>query len=317
VGPMARYRIVVTDQVFPSVELERGLLAAADADLNVASGDREAVLAQAADADALLNTYFPIDAEAMSRLERCRIIARYGIGVDNIDLDAARERGIAVTNVPDYCVEEVAAHAVAMALALLRRLPDGEAVLRSGGWGIDQLRPIKRLSETTIGVVGLGRIGRRVAELMGPFGAQLVGHDPFVTELPGVKVVDLDELLATSDAVTLHCPLLPQTRGLINADRLAAMASDAILINTSRGPLVVLDDLLDALRERRIRAAALDVFESEPVDAAKLDGVPGLLATPHMAFYSEAALAESQTKATNQIIKVLNDQAPDYQVNAA
>jgi D-3-phosphoglycerate dehydrogenase len=317
VGPMARYRIVVTDQVFPSVELERGLLAAADADLNVASGDREAVLAQAADADALLNTYFPIDAEAMSRLERCRIIARYGIGVDNIDLDAARERGIAVTNVPDYCVEEVAAHAVAMALALLRRLPDGEAVLRSGGWGIDQLRPIKRLSETTIGVVGLGRIGRRVAELMGPFGAQLVGHDPFVTELPGVKVVDLDELLTTSDAVTLHCPLLPQTRGLINADRLAAMASDAILINTSRGPLVVLDDLLDALRERRIRAAALDVFESEPVDAAKLDGVPGLLATPHMAFYSEAALAESQTKATNQIIKVLNDQAPDYQVNAA
>ncbi|HYJ70049.1 MAG TPA: C-terminal binding protein [Nocardioidaceae bacterium] len=314
---MARYRIVVTDQVFPSVDLERGLLAAADADLEVASGDRETVLARAADADALLNTYFPIDAEAMSRLERCRIIARYGIGVDNIDLDAARERGIAVTNVPDYCVEEVAAHAVAMTLALLRRLPDGEAVLRGGGWGIDKLRPIKRLSDTTIGVVGLGRIGRRVAELMGPFGAQLVGHDPFVTELAGVKVVDLDELLSTSDAVTLHCPLLPQTRGLINADRLAAMASDAVLVNTSRGPLVVLDDLLDALRDRSIRAAALDVFETEPVDAAKLDGVSGLLATPHMAFYSDAALAESQTKAANQIIKVLGGQTPDYQVNAS
>jgi D-3-phosphoglycerate dehydrogenase / 2-oxoglutarate reductase len=314
---MAQYRIVVTDQVFPSVDLERGLLADADADLDVASGDREAVLARATDADALLNTYFPIDAEAMGRLEKCRIIARYGIGVDNIDLDAARKRGIAVTNVPDYCVEEVAAHAVAMTLSLLRRLPDGEAVLRGGGWGIDKLRPIKRLSETTIGIVGLGRIGRRVAELMGAFGVQLVGHDPFVTELSGVKLVALDELLATSDAVTLHCPLLPQTRGLINTDRLAAMASDAVLINTSRGPLVVLDDLLAALRERRIRAAALDVFESEPVDAADLDGVPGLLATPHMAFYSDAALAESQTKAATQIIKVLAGEAPDYQVNAS
>jgi D-3-phosphoglycerate dehydrogenase / 2-oxoglutarate reductase len=314
---MARYRVVVTDQVFPSVEIERELLATAGADLEVATGDREEVLARAAAADALLNTYFPVDADAMKRLERCRIIARYGIGVDNIDLDAARERDIVVTNVPDYCVEEVAAHAVAMMLSLLRRLPDGEAVLRSGGWGIARLRPIKRLSDATIGIVGLGRIGRRVADLMRPFGVTLLGHDPYVTELEGVRVVELDELLAASDVVTLHCPLLPQTKGLVNAERLAMMPAHSALVNTSRGPLVVLDDLIAALRDKRIRAAALDVFESEPVDPARLEGVPGLLATPHMAFYSDAAVAESQNKAATQVIKVLRGERPDYQVNAS
>jgi D-3-phosphoglycerate dehydrogenase / 2-oxoglutarate reductase len=314
---MARYRVVVTDQVFPSVDLERELLGAADAELEVASGDRDEVLARAADADALLNTYFPIDAEAMSRLTKCRIIARYGIGVDNIDLDAARDRDIVVTNVPDYCVEEVAAHAVAMTLSLLRRLPDGAAVLKAGGWGVDQLRPLKRLSDSVVGVVGLGRIGRRVAEVMGAFDVTVLGYDPFVTELPGVRVTGLDELLTNSDAVTLHCPLLPQTKGLINADRLSQMPEHAVMVNTSRGPLVVLDDLLDALRKGDIRAAALDVFETEPVDAARLEDVPGLLATPHMAFYSDAALTESQTKATRQVIKVLEGERPDYQVNAS
>ncbi|MPZ59810.1 MAG: C-terminal binding protein [Propionibacteriales bacterium] len=314
---VARYRIVVTDQVFPSVETERRLLAEIDAELEVASGDRDEVLAKAEDADALLNTYFPVDADAMSRLHKCRIIARYGIGVDNIDLDAARGRDIVVTNVPDYCVEEVAAHAVAMTLSLLRRIPEGQAVLDRGGWGIADLRPIKRLSETVVGVVGLGRIGRDVAKLLGGFGARVVGHDPFVTELPGVEKVDeIDELLGMSDAVTLHCPLLPETRGLMNAERLARMPSHAVLVNTSRGPLVVLDDLLDALRQGVIRGAALDVFDLEPVDATRLKDVPGLLATPHMAFYSEAALNESQNKATQQIIKVLHGQPADYQVNA-
>jgi D-3-phosphoglycerate dehydrogenase / 2-oxoglutarate reductase len=313
---VARYRVVVTDQVFPSVELERRLLADIDAELEVASGDRDEVLARAEGADALLNTYFPVDADAVERLPKCRIIARYGIGVDNIDLDAARQRGVVVTNVPDYCVEEVAAHAVAMTLSLLRRIPEGQAVVSDGGWGIDRLRPIKRLSETTVGVVGLGRIGRRVAELFRAFGAEVVGHDPFVTKLPGVTLRELDDLLETSDAVLLHCPLMPETRGLINAERLARMPAHAVLVNTSRGPLVVLDDLLDALRKQTIRAAGLDVFEEEPVTAARLSDVPGLLATPHMAFYSDAALAESQTKAATQIIKVLTGERPDYQVNA-
>lgn len=311
----ARFRVVVTDQVFPSVEIERQLLAVIDADLEVAAGDRDAVLESAAGADALLNTYFSFDAEALDRLKRCRIIARYGIGVDNIDLEAARELGIVVTNVPDYCVEEVSAHAVAMVLALLRRLPEGQLVLARGGWGVDDLRPIRRLSETTVGVVGLGRIGREVARLLGAFGAKLVGHDPFVAEVPGVELISLDDLLRVSDAVTLHSPLLPETRGMIASDQLALMKPEAVLINTSRGPLVVLDDLVEALRSGTIRGAGLDVFEHEPPDPARLDGVPGLLATPHSAFYSEDALTESQTKAATQVVKVLTGQEPDYQVN--
>jgi D-3-phosphoglycerate dehydrogenase / 2-oxoglutarate reductase len=310
------FKVVVTDQVFPDVEIERAALADIGATLTVASGSRDEVLAAAADADALLNTYFSFDAASLDHLAACRIIARYGIGVDNIDLDAAREQGIVVTNVPDYCVEEVAAHSVAMLLALLRRLPEGHDVLLRGGWGVDELRPIKRLSDVTIGLVGLGRIGRRTASMLSGLGVQLIGSDPYVDELEGVEVVGFDELLARSDAVSLHSPLTPETRGMIGAEQLAAMRPDAVLVNASRGPLVVLADLIAALRDGTIRAAGLDVFEVEPPDPTALAGVPGLLATPHSAFYSEAALRESQTKAVRQVIKVLQGEAPDYAVNA-
>ena len=309
-------RVVVTDQVFPDVEIERKALEAIGGELEVASGTRDEVLETAKDADALLNTYFAMDADALSRLEKCRIIARYGIGVDNIDLDAARERGIVVTNVPDYCVEEVAAHTVSLMLALLRRLPQGQEVLLAGGWGVDQLRPMKRLSETTVGIVGLGRIGRTVASMLSGFGVRLIGSDPYVDQVPGIEVLPLEDVLTTADAVTLHSPLTPETRGMIAAEQLEAMKDEAILVNTSRGPLVVLDDLLDALRAGKLRGAGLDVYEVEPPDPAQLKGVPNLLATPHSAFYSESALAESQTKAVGQILKVLAGESADYQVNA-
>lgn len=310
------FSVVVTDQVFPNVDLEREKLEAIGASLTVASGTRDEVLAAAADADALLNTYFSFDDEALSRLNRCRIIARYGIGVDNIDLEAAKERGIIVTNVPDYCVDEVAAHTTAMILSLLRRLPEGQEVLLAGGWGVNELRPMKRLSDVTIGLVGLGRIGRATATMLSGTGVRIIGSDPYVTEAEGIEVVDFDTVLTTSDVVSLHSPLTPETRGMIGAAELARMQPDAVLVNASRGPLVVLADLIDALRKRTIRAAGLDVFEVEPPDPEQLRGVPGLLATPHSAFYSEAALAESQTKAVTQIINVLTGEPPVYQVNA-
>lgn len=310
------FKVVVTDQVFPDVETERAALVDIGATLTVASGSRDEVLEAAADADALLNTYFSFDADALGRLEKCRIIARYGIGVDNIDLEAARERGIVVTNVPDYCVEEVATHSVAMLLALLRRLPEGHEVLLRGGWGVDELRPIKRLSEVTVGVVALGRIGRQVVAMLRGMGVTLLGHDPYVDQLDGVEMVGLDELLQRSDAVSLHSPLTPETSGMIAARQLEMMPDHAVLVNASRGPLIVLDDLIAALRSGTIRAAGLDVFEVEPPDPKQLQGVPGLLTTPHSAFYSEAALKESQTKAVRQITNVLSGGAPDYQLNA-
>ncbi len=308
------YRVVVTDQVFPDVDTERALLSEIGASLEVAAGDRDAVLAVARDADALLNTYLPLDADFVAALERCKVIARYGIGVDNVALDAARDRGIVVTNVPDYCVEEVAAHTLALLLSLLRKLPESQASLAAGGWGVDAIRPVRRLSETTVGLVGIGRIGGLVARWLQALGVRVVAHDPFVARHDTIALLGLDELLATADAVCLHCPLTPENRGLIGAAQLAAMKSDAVLVNTSRGPLVVLADLLDALRAGTIRGAALDVYEVEPPDASQLVGVPGLIATPHTAFYSESALAESQRKAATQVRKVLTGEPPDYQV---
>lgn len=314
---MGAFQVVVTDQVFPDVETERDLLAGIGASLTVAEGGREQVLDLAREADALLNTYMPMDADAIGRLERCRIIARYGIGVDNVDLQAARRTGIVVTNVPDYCVEEVATHTLALLLALVRRVPEGDALVRGGGWGVAGLRPIARLSELTVGLVGYGRIARRLASVLRAMGAGLLVHDPYVDRAEhGARLVGLDELLAASDVVSLHCPLTPATRGLIDAAALGRMKRDAILINTCRGPIVVLDDLLEALRRGGIRAAALDVFDPEPPDAGRLAGVPNLLLSPHAAFYSEAAVKESQRKAATQVIKVLTGEAPDYPVTA-
>ena len=313
---MVRFRVVVSDQVFPTVDLEREMLAEIDAELVVASGDVEAVLRTAADADAILNTYLPWSAESIGRLTKCKIIARYGIGIDNVDVEAASKHGIVVTNVPDYSVEEVAAHAAALMLTHLRKIHTADAVIRSGGWSIDNLRPLRRLSELTLGLVGFGRIARRLATIASALGMKVVVHDPYVS--PGEAVpplLPLDELLSAADVVSLHAPLLPQTRGMISKRELALMPSHALLINTSRGPLVVLEDLIAALREGTIGAAGLDVFDVEPLDVTRIEGVPNLVVTPHMAYYSEEALRESQRKATTQVMKVLTGQQPDYRVS--
>lgn len=313
---MADYKVVVSDQVFPSVEIERALLAEIDADLVVAEGDVDAVLEVAADADGILNTYLPWDADAIGRLDRCKIIARYGIGFDNVDLDAARDAGIVVTNVPDYSVEEVATHALALILASLRKVVAANSAVRRGIWDVDNFRPIRRLSTLTVGLVGLGRIGRRIAAPLRELGARIVAHDPYLTPGEGLPpLLELDELLAESDVVSLHVPLTSDTRGLIDSEAIAKMKPGAVLINTSRGPLVELDPLVEALREGRLSGAGLDVFDVEPVDPSRIADVPNLVSTPHMAYYSEEALEESQTKAATQVVKVLTGAEPDYRVN--
>ena len=313
---MTVYKVVVSDQVFPSVEIESGLLAGIDAELIVASGGIDEVLEIAADADAILNTYLPWDANAIGRLEHCRIIARYGIGFDNVDLGAASEAGIVVTNVPDYSVEEVATHALALILATLRKVVRADESVRSGTWSMDNFRPIRRLSTLTVGLLGYGRIARRIAAPLEALGARIVAHDPYLEPGPDLPpLLGLDEVLAEADIVSLHLPLTDETRGFINAERIADMKSGAILVNTSRGPLVDLDSLADALVDGRLSGAGLDVFDIEPLDAARIEGIPNLIATPHMAYYSEEALAESQTKAATQVIKVLTGESPDYQVN--
>jgi D-3-phosphoglycerate dehydrogenase len=307
------FRVVVTDQVFPDLDVEREVLGAAGGVVEVAGDD---VLAAIRWADAVLNTYFPLDAASIATLQRCRIIARYGIGVDNVDLTAAKRAGIAVTNVPDYCVEEVAAHTTALLLALLRRLPQGDAAVRAGRWGVGEVGEIHRLSTLTVGLLGYGRIARRVAHIVAALGANVIAHDPYVSTEGSVpaRMVGLTELLGTSDVVCVHCPLTPQTRGLIDARALAAMKPGAFLVNTSRGLIVVLDDVLAALGSGHLGGAGLDVFDTEPPDAQRLTGVPNLVLTPHAAFYSEEAIAESQRKAAQQVVKAIRGEPLDYRV---
>ena len=313
---MTKYKVVVSDQVFPTVDIERALLADIDAELHVASGDVEEVLSVAGDADAILNTYLPWSAESIGRLAKCRIIARYGIGFDNVDLAAARDAGIVVTNVPDYSVEEVATHGLALILAALRKVVAADRSVRAGEWSVDHFRPIRRLSTLTIGLVGYGRIGRQIAAPLEALGATIVAHDPYLSPGPELPpLLSLDELLGTADVISLHLPLNDETRGIIGTGTLANVKEGAILVNTSRGPLIDLDALGEALRSGRLSAAALDVFDTEPIDPARIEDFPNLIATPHMAYYSEEALQESQRKAATQVIKVLTGDQPDYQVN--
>lgn len=314
---MTRFRVVVSDQVFPSVEVEREILAAVDAELVVADGTLDGLAALGKGAVGVLNTYLPIGPDILELLPRCRIIARYGIGVDNIDVAAAARAGITVTNVPDYGVEEVSAHTLAMILAVLRRLPAADRKIRDGSWGLDGLRPIRRISELVFGLVGFGRIGQRVAAAIRGLGGRVVVYDPYMTPgRGGPEFMTLDGLVRSSDVVSLHAPLTAETRGLFDAERLALMPAGSTLVNTSRGGLVVLDAVLDSLRSGHLAAAALDVFEQEPVDPSQLQGVPNLLVTPHMAYYSEQSIVEAQRKAANQIVKVLIGEQPDYPVYA-
>lgn len=310
------YKVVVSDQVFPSVDLERSLLAEIGADLVVAEGDMDQVLELAADADAILNTYLPWDTDSIDRLQRCRVIARYGIGIDNIDVEAAARAGIVVTNVPDYSVEEVAVHGLSLILATLRKLVEADRTVRSGVWSIDHFRPIHRLSTMTVGLVGFGRIARAVAAPLQALGAAIVAHDPYLRPAEGLPpLLDLPDLLAASNIVSLHLPLTYETRGIIGTEAIAGMKPGAILVNTSRGPLVDLAAVVAALTDGRLAGAGLDVFDREPLDIERIEGVPNLIVSPHMAYYSEEALEESQRKAATQVMKVLSGEPPDYQVN--
>ena len=310
------FKVVVTDQVFPSIDTETELLAAIGARIEVADGTPAGVARLGTDADALLNTYLPVDEELLGQLPACKIVARYGIGTDNVDLAAAARRGVVVTNVPDYSVEEVAVHALGLLLALARRLPEASALVAAGGWGLDGLRPIRRLSTQRAGLVGFGKIARRLAGYLTALGCEVVAHDPFLEPGPGLPpLLALPDLLGRCDAVSLHAPLTAQTRGLIGAAELAMMKPTAVLINTARGGLVDTGAVIEALRAGRIRAAALDVLGAEPPAAGQLPGdLRGLLVTPHMAYYSEESIAESQRKAATQIIKVLTGGQPDYPV---
>lgn len=264
---------------------------------------------------AMVAQWAPITAAVLELCPNLKIISRNGIGVDNIDLDYCREHGIAVFNSPSYCIPEVADHAVALALALLRKLVVTTDQVRAGEWGIGGLAPMHRLCALTYGVVGLGAIGRAVVRRARPFFKHVIGHDPYASEvtLDGmpVEVVGLDELLARADVVDLHVPGTDETRHMLDADAFALMKPTAYVINTSRGMTIDTDALVEALRAGEIAGAGLDVHEQEPLPMDHpLRSFPQVIVTPHTAFYSAEAVEQLRQETVLNIVKFMAGEPP-------
>jgi len=317
---MAKPLIAVTDSVFPSLDPAMAALKRVDPEVRMAkSGGADDILAVARDADAVLVTYAKLPGDLLRELKRCKVIGRFGLGVDNIDIPAATACGITVTYVPDYCLHEVSDHAMALLLALARKIPFSDRLVQGGRWEMPAVVPIRRLVGRVLGLVGFGHIPRALAPKAKAFGLRVVTHDPFVAPdvltAAGVESVSFDALLAMSDYVSIHAPLLPATRGLFNAQAFAKMKKGALLVNTARGPLIDEPALIAALDAGQIGGAALDVVAAEPLAVdSKLKGRDNVILTPHTAFYSVEALEELQTKCASDVARVLSGEKPVYPV---
>jgi D-3-phosphoglycerate dehydrogenase len=310
--------VAVADSPFPSLAPAERVLDPLGARLLLSeSSGIEDILAVARDADALMVCYAKLPGDLIRQLARCRVIGRTGLGVDNIDLSAARERAIAVTYVPDYCMAEVSDHAMALLLALARKVPFANGLVQSGRWEMAAVAPIHRLKGQTLGLVGFGNIPRALVPKAKAFGLRVLASDPFVAPDVfasfGVERVSFDELLGSSDFVSVHAPLTPSTRGLFNTGAFNRMKIGAQLINTARGPVVDEKALIEALDSGRLGGVALDVLEIEPPPKdSPLTGRANVIVTPHTAFYSVEALEELQTKCATDIARVLSGQPPVY-----
>jgi len=318
----AKAKVVLTDYVWESLDVEKKILAGLGELVPMQTKKPEEFLSQAADCDALLNTYAgPITADAMAKMPKCRIIARYGIGVDTIDLAAATQAGIIVTNNPTYCIEEVAEHTMALLLACARKVAFYDRMVRCGAWAVPPGKPMFRLVGSTLGLVGFGNIARQVAVRAAAFGLKVLYADPFVKDgqfaEPGKKV-ELNDLLKESDFISVHPPLMPQTRKMINDEAFSQMKPTAFIINCSRGPIIDTDALVRALDAKKIAGCGLDTTDPEPLpDPHPLRGRDNVIINPHVAWYSEKAMVGLQAGAPNEVRRVLSGEWPINVVNKA
>lgn len=301
-------RIVITDCDHDTIEPEQRAAADAGVELSLAScTDEAAVIKAAAEADGLIVQYAPITAAVLDALPKLRVVSRYGVGVDTIDVDAAHARGVLISNVPDYGTEDVSDHAIALALALLRGIPQLDRRIRQGAYDIAAVKPLHRLRGRTFGVVGLGRIGVATASKARALGFEVIAHDPMVDTVPeqlrGVELLALDDLLRRADVLSLHVPLTAATHHLINADRLSLMHSESVVVNTCRGGVIDTEALADAVTHGQILGAALDVVENEPLEPAhRLYQLPNVVLTPHVGWYSEESFTELKLRAAENAI---------------
>src|SRR5713101_7507442 len=302
---MAGRVVAVTDSVFPNLEPAKAVLSKIGGELRLApEPTAEGILSVARDADAVLTTYAKVTGEMIPQMTKCRVISRLGI---------------VVTKVPDYCLDEVSDHAMALLLALIRKIPSANTRTQSGKWEMKAVVPIHRLRGTVLGLVAFGQIPQLVAPKAQAFGMQVITYDPYVSDevlkRANVRRVELEELIRTSDYISLHCPLTPETKHLFSTDAFQKMKRSAYLVNTARGPVIDEAALAQALDQKLIAGAALDVMEKEPPGTSPLFGRDDIILTPHTSFYSEESLVDLQTKAAEEVVRVLTGQAPKNPVN--
>ena len=306
-------KVAVTDYTFDSLDIEKGVLEPLGCEVvgQHSGKDQAQLIALVKDADYVIVQFAPVNATVIGSMEQCRVIVRYGIGVDNVDLKAAAAKGIPVCNVPDYCVDEVADHALALILDLTRRITANAVKVRSGSWGLAvPLTAMRTLKDMIVGVVAFGRIGREVASRLKAFKCQVLVFDPAVDaatiRAAGFTPAALDELLQRSDLVTLHCPSNEHTRRMINARSLAQMKPGALLVNTSRGTLVKTDDLIAALQSGQLSGAAMDVTDPEPIDPGNpLVTMENAIINSHIASASPQAVRKLRNDAAGLVALAL------------
>jgi len=317
----SRWTVLVTDYDYPDLEIERKTLTAWRVRLASAQCTTpEQVIDHAGDVNALMTQFAPITKEVLDNLPHCTVVGRYGIGVDNIDVDTATARGIAVVNVPSYCEEEVAEHTIALLFGWARRVCYYTHEIQNNRWDWKTGRPIHKVQDSVLGIIGFGKIGRAVARKANALGMEVIAHDPYLPEQEfsqrDVKSVPLDDLLRASDFVSLHVPLTLGTRHFINDSALALMKHTACLINTSRGPVVDMKALADALRKKRIAGACLDVTEPEPLGRqSPLLQMKNALLTPHVAWYSDRSQVLLRSRLSEDVGRALHGIRPYGLVN--
>ena len=329
-----KYKIVFTDYYFQDINKEieilnrLGNVEIIDCNdfISKQIGNEEQILnylkkIKATDADALLVNHAIIGEKIISQLRNCKIIARYGVGVDNINVEAAKKRGIVISNVPDYCMEEVSDNAVAFILGCRRKIVQLNHIVKSNSqWSYEKIKPIRRLSKLTIGLLSFGNIGRRVAEKLRGFDSNIITYDPYFgnkEKYNWVKFVTLDELLNDSDVISIHTPLNKETYHLINKDSIKKMKDGVFIINTSRGGLIDETALFDGLKSAKIAGAGLDVLEyDDEIDYPKspLTKLDNVIITPHTSWYSEDAVYELQIKTAKNVYSMLSEGKPLYEV---
>lgn len=313
--------VLQTDRAWPDDHVEREVLESAG--IRLVSGPAEPAASSTIEdlvrkyrPDAILTCWAPVTATAIGASSDLKIVARLGVGLDNIAVGAATDRGVLVTNVPDYCVDEVSDHAVGLVLGWTRGLVLADRAVHAGRWEPAGVR-LRRLGSLTCGIVGFGRIGRETARKLTAFGCRVVASDPHPPAgFPDVTFTDLDDLLGQADVVIVHAPLTPATGGMIDERALGLMRPGGLLVNVSRGGLVRTDAVVEALASGRLSGAALDVLESEPTVPPALLAEPGAVLTPHIAFSSDLSLIDLRRGAAEEVVRVLGGEPPRHPCNA-